>query len=140
MVRLDADERARASAFWPDAKGFKHLVGLVEIADFPKLQLLEFNGPHLKDIQERLRTGKTRERYELNHTADETYFRQMDGDVRKAVWNARLKRVAHVWEPRTKRTPIHLKDCEIMILAMAMRDGILKVMPEGEKKVEAKAA
>lgn len=113
-----------------DANRLRHLIGLSDVDEWPMLQLLEFNGHALKDIFERMRKGLTTERCEFNQRADETYWRHLDGEVIGQVWNARLKRFVTEWTPRTKRTPIHLKDCEIMILALAMRAKVLKIAPE----------
>lgn len=116
------------TAFWPDALGIKHLVGMSEIAGWPMLQLLEFNGHMLKDIFDRMRRKQTTERCEFNERADETYWKHLDGEIRKQVWNAKLKRFLTEWQPRNKTTPIHLKDCEIMIDALALRAGVLKLI------------
>lgn len=121
------------TAFWQDKDNLKHLVGIAEVADFPMLQLLEFNGHYLKDIFDRLRKGKTKQRCEFNERANDDYWRQLDGEVRKPVWNPKTKRVEMVWEPRTKRYPIHLKDCEIEIEALVIRAKILKLFPEDAK-------
>jgi hypothetical protein len=121
------------TAFWLASNGVKHIYGIIDVPDFPQIQLLEFNGHFFKDIFDRMRRGKTQVRCEFNHRADETYFKHLDGDIRRSVWDAKIKRVKWVWEPRTKQYPIHLKDCEIMIQALAMRAGILKIEAEEMK-------
>lgn len=121
-------------ATWLDEGGFRHLIGLVDIADWPMLQLLEFNGHELKDIFDRLRTGKACRqdgsliRCEFDQrAADDTYWKHIDGELRRQVWNQKKKRFITEWQPRNQRTAIHIKDCEIEIIAMAMRDGFLKL-------------
>lgn len=130
------------TAFWPDDQGFKHLFGFTNVAEFPWLQLLQFNGHELKNIFDRLRKGKASARCEFNQTADETYWKHLDGEILAPVWKSNLRRFSSEWKPRTQKTPIHLKDCEIEILGIALRNGILRMaglagLPE-EKSEEKK--
>lgn len=107
---------------WPDKKtGHMKLWHMgrstLSHARFTLPRLL-FNGPELKDILARLREGKTRWKWELIQGADETYYRHLDGEVKRGRPVGR--RVVFEWEMRSSRWPNHLLDCEVMQIAMAL--------------------
>jgi hypothetical protein len=122
------------TAFWPDSSGVKHQFGVTDVPDWPMLQLLQFNGHELKNNFDRMRKGKSTQRCEFNHTADETFWKHLDGETLAPTWKPNLKRYVTEWKPRTQRTAIHLKDCEIEIQALAMRAGVLKLTTSQELK------
>lgn len=126
------------NAKWIDSKtGLKNLFGIVNAPGANTryfLPLLEFNGPSLKDILERLRRRQTEVRWELTEDADENYFKHLDGETRVAKFDPKTKRVVNEWQPRSRTWPIDLRDCEIMIQALAMWFGVLSIGPKAESK------
>jgi len=137
-----------ATAFWKDPKsGGRRLFGVVS-TPLPhnkfRLPMLEFNGPALKDVLERLRRRETLIRWELVEGIDEEmlecgatiyrsvtaeYFKHLDSEVKIASYDHRTKRVKHEWRQRSKTWPNHLRDAELQMLAEAMRRGLLTLTP-----------
>lgn len=122
------------NAIFTGPKGERRLFD-VRVAPTGKasLPLLEFNGPHIKDVLERLRKKQTAIRWEVNEKADAEYWRHMDSEVSRNVYDSRTRRMVRRWEPRSKDWPNHLRDCEIQHLARAMRDGVLNLLEEKKK-------
>jgi hypothetical protein len=85
-----------------------------------QLPLLEFSGHYLKNILTRLRQGKAGFRWEVSDKVTEEYWRHMDAEYLKPVYNPRTNRVEHIWVKRSKSWPNHLADCEVMNEAMAL--------------------
>ncbi len=85
-----------------------------------ELPKLLFNGPKLKDILASMRRQKTRIRWEVNEEANEEYWKHLDCEVKRPVPHPRTRRTVYEWVKRSDRTPNHMGDVEIMILAKSM--------------------
>lgn len=86
-----------------------------------RLPLLEFAAHTVKDMISRMRKKKTAHLYEFDRrAATEEYFRHMDGEVRKKVFDATLQRLVERWVIRSRSWPNHGLDCESMNIAMAL--------------------
>lgn len=79
--------------------------------------LLEFSADFFKDILEALRQGKGGHKWTvLEACGTEMYWRQMDSEIKKAVFNKNTGKVVYQWVPRSKYWPNHLLYCETMQL------------------------
>lgn len=104
----------------------------LELASIPRkdlvLHFLAFNGETMLDILDQLRKGPDKAagiRWELNETADDEYFRHLDGKVKGDLKQGRT------WHERSHRWPDHLLDCEKMQVALAM---FHRLLPWGPTK------
>lgn len=83
--------------------------------------LFEFSGDFFKDIITSMRAGKGPVKWSvLADVATDEYWRHMDGEVKKAVFNARTGHTTHIWTVRSKHWPNHLFDCEVLQVAFAV--------------------
>jgi hypothetical protein len=119
-----------AGKFWLDPEGNKLPWGTSPAPTQENMQLLEFNGPTLKDILWRLRNKKTIEKWELSTVAKDVYFRHLDSEIKRPTFVKSIGRTIQEWVPRSHNWPNHLLDCELEQLAKAMQSGILRVNPE----------
>jgi hypothetical protein len=128
---------------WPDAKGIARPYGLADAAIAQKniyLPLLMFSPDALKDILEALRSGKTGYRWEETDAADEEYFMHQDAEVKRAVRNPRSRRLTVTWAKRTDDWPDHLRDCNVMQVAMALFHGLMAPTIDPQKRRDQEAA
>lgn len=96
-----------------------------------KLPLLNFSNPHCKDLLDRLRKGKAPMTWEVNQRASDSpeYFRHLDGEYRKQVYDRSTNRTRWIWVKRSRQWPNHMFDCEVMQLPMAILHGKLTTEP-----------
>lgn len=94
--------------------------GLVEMA------LLEYAGDAYKDILQELR--KPGQMWAvLQSVSTEEYWRHMEGEMKKAVFNRTNGRTTHQWVTRSKTWPNHMFDCEVMQVALASYIGLFQI-------------
>jgi len=78
---------------WTDAKSKSPRPWNLGSAALPhnrfRMPLLEYSSSNLMDMLARLRTGAAPYKWELTNKADDTYFRHLDGEVKRPVFNAR---------------------------------------------------
>lgn len=84
-----------------------------------QVPLLEFGGHQLKHILSRLRQGRTPWKWEVCESVTEEYWKHLDAEYLKPVYNSRTHRVEYLWVKRSRQTPNHMLDCEVQSLAMA---------------------
>lgn len=92
-----------------------------------RLPLLEFSTNHIKDIFERLRSGKTRHRWEVTDAANDEYWIHLDADIKGPIWDKQFRRVRYLYKKRTEVWPDHLRDCELEQLVMALLHRCLNI-------------
>lgn len=86
------------------------------------IPVLHFNSPALRDVLASLRQANTGIPWQvLESVATDTYWTHMDSHMRRPVVHG--KRAVVEWVKRSQRTPDHLLDAEIQILALAMLHG-----------------
>ncbi len=95
-----------------------------------RLKLLEFAPDVIKELFERLRSGKTKFKFEVNEKATEEYFRHIDSEVLKKFYNARTRKWTETWVLRKKNWPNHGRDCELMQMVFAMFNKLLPWEPQ----------
>ena len=85
------------------------------------MTLFEFSGDFFKDILDRLRKGKSSDKWSVSDEVgkDEEYWRHMDGEYKDSVHNKRTGRVTWGWVKRGPHWPNHWFDCEVMQIAGA---------------------
>lgn len=82
--------------------------------------LLEFSADFFKDILESLRQGKGGHKWTvLEACSTDAYWRHMDSELKKAVFNKMTGKVVHQWVPRSQHWPNHLHYCETMQIVQA---------------------
>lgn len=128
-------------ASWKDAQKNPRIYGLgwATLTDRQcRLPLVEFAADMALDVLASLRSGPARAngiRWEVpDKAAHEEYWRQMDAKRKVARYTTRTGRVVHEWQKRSKHTPDHYLDCEVMqvIAAMIHRKLEWKAQPEHE--------
>ena len=89
---------------------------------------IRWSNPMIKDILARLRDSQNSPvRWAIpQHWATEEYFRHLNGEWKKRVFNARTGKACDMWVRRSTNWPNHLLDCECMQIAAALFNGILK--------------
>jgi len=89
-----------------------------------RLPLVEFAADPALDVLASLRSGTERShgiRWEVPETAaHDEYWRQMDSKRKVARFTGRTGKVVHEWSKRSKHTPDHYLDCEVMQVIAAM--------------------
>jgi hypothetical protein len=84
------------------------------------LSLFEFSGDFFKDVLANLRAGRGGFKWTVPEAmATEDYWRQLDAEVKTAVFSRVTGRTTHQWLPRSKHWPNHLLDCETLQVAAA---------------------
>jgi hypothetical protein len=86
-----------------------------------ELSLFEFSGDYFKDVLKEMRQpGNGKFQWSVSKQMDDdVYWRHMDGEIKKAVYNPRDGKVTHIWARRGNFWPNHLWDCEVMQVALA---------------------
>jgi predicted RNA-binding Zn-ribbon protein involved in translation (DUF1610 family) len=130
---------------WKHADGTQRPWWVTEVDPFEgksqsgrvNMQLLHYSGDILKDVLQGLRRKQGTFRWMVRDgVATETYWRHLDGEVKKAVRNMRNGRVTYQWAPRSKHWPNHLGDCEVnqIALALALKLFVIPTQPETNEK------
>lgn len=113
---------------WRNAKGLMLPWRLQPIDPFDgttrggrlEMSLFEFASDFFNDILDSLRRGEGGRKWEvLKSVATEEYWRHLDGQIKAPVRNARTGYIVWTWIGRGKHWPDHMRDCEIMQVALA---------------------
>jgi hypothetical protein len=97
---------------------------------------LRWSNPTIKDVLARLRDAETSPvRWEVpEEWSKDEYWRQLEGEIKRRDFNKKTGAITYTWQKRSRHWPNHLLDCEAMILAVAMKIGILKTSAAKTKK------
>lgn len=113
--------------YWYDKKTRQKLLFGMGEASLPhrlyRIPVLEFNASSCKDILQRMRLQKTKQRWAVTSVVGDVYWSQMNSEVKRQRFIGGS--IVYVWELRSKRLANHLFDCEVMQIAGAMMVGAL---------------
>lgn len=118
-----------AGAQWKNTKtGGMHPYGLrpASIPNKTLLFVLNIDSSKFKDWLERMRSGDTQYKWEVNQAADSEYWDHLESEHKKSVRDPRTNRIKSVWALRSRTGENHLLDCEVYNIAMATFFRILK--------------
>ena len=84
-----------------------------------EISLLEFSTDYIKDVLDKMRLSKDGWEWKVaQELATETYWQHMDAEV-KAAQRSANGFVKWTWAKRSKHWPDHLRDCEVLQVALA---------------------